>query len=280
MKKMLLLAVGIMALTLSGCTESSTEVTNDVSIPASAKDLKKENYEDVQLQLEKAGFTNIELKPLEDLITGWLTSDGEVEKVSVDGITDFSEKDLFNKDSKVVITYHTFKEESSDTNPESSSISNSTTEIKESISETTTETKESSESKVTDESTEEIITAENNEEFSKVLSVNDDDTLYKAFVDKYKDKTVRFDGNIGLVSKHSNYDTRFDFLISSGNYESDTSQGAFFQIQNASYYDLKLTGDNVPDSITQGLNISITAKVVEYSQGDLIILEPIEIKVR
>lgn len=71
MKKMLLLAVGIMALTLSGCSESSTEVTNDVSIPASAKDLKKENYEDVQLQLEKAGFTNIELKPLEDLITGW-----------------------------------------------------------------------------------------------------------------------------------------------------------------------------------------------------------------
>lgn len=276
MKKWVLLSVGILVLTLSGCSKDSAEVNNDVTIPASAKDFKKENYEDVQLQLEKAGFTNIEIKSIDDLITGWLTSDGEVEKVSIDGVTDFSENDTFDKDSKVVITYHTFKEESSDVSSESSSSSTSS-----STSSFTTEAKEStSESKVSKQSTDEIITAENNEEFSYILSSNDDYNAYKAFADKYKGKTIQFDGSIVSVIKHNNFKTRFDFLIYGGDYSTTTSTGAPFQINNANYYDLKLTGNNVPDSITEGINITITAKVIDYSQGDLIIIEPVEIRIR
>ncbi len=272
MKKWVLLSIGILSLTLSGCSKDSAEVNNDVTIPASAKDFKKENYEDVQLQLEKAGFTNIKIKSIDDLITGWLTSDGEVENVSIDGVTDFSENDAFDKDSKVVITYHTFKEESSDVSSESSSSSTSSS---------TTETKEStSESKVSKKSTDEIITAENNEEFSYILSANDDYNAYKAFTDKYKGKTVQFNGNIASVAMHNNYKTRFDYLIYGGDYSTTTSAGAPFQINNANYYDLKLTGDNVPDSITEGINIVITAKVINYSQGDLIIIEPVETRIR
>ncbi len=45
---------------------------------------------------------------LDDLVTGWLTKDGEVKQVDINEKTDFSENTSFPKDSKIVITYHTF----------------------------------------------------------------------------------------------------------------------------------------------------------------------------
>ena len=41
-------------------------------------------------EMEKIGFTNIETKILGDLITGWLTKDGEVELVELMEIQSFA----------------------------------------------------------------------------------------------------------------------------------------------------------------------------------------------
>jgi hypothetical protein len=58
---------------------------------------------------------------LEDLITGWLTNDGEVESVSVDGDKDYSPDVWYSNNVKVVITYHTFPSDDEKTGPTSSS---------------------------------------------------------------------------------------------------------------------------------------------------------------
>lgn len=50
------------------------------------------------------------VKRQEDLVTGWITKDGEVYKVSIDGDSDFDEGDIFPEDAEVVVTYHTFKD--------------------------------------------------------------------------------------------------------------------------------------------------------------------------
>lgn len=68
------------------------------------RDLVGENYQYVESTLEAAGFTNIELIDLDD--QGLFKKDGEVTSVSVGGNTSFDSLDYFDKDVKVVITYH------------------------------------------------------------------------------------------------------------------------------------------------------------------------------
>ena len=62
-------------------SEAEKPVSNNIALPASSKDYKNENYIDVVQDLENAGFTNIKFEIIYDLITGWLTSNGEIEEV-------------------------------------------------------------------------------------------------------------------------------------------------------------------------------------------------------
>lgn len=92
-------------------------------MPESAATFEGQNYEDVVTQLMDAGFTNIETKAQEDLITGWMTKEGEVDKVSVAGKTDFSASEKFKSDVKIVVTYHAFPSDSSSSDDTSSDAS-------------------------------------------------------------------------------------------------------------------------------------------------------------
>jgi len=80
-----------------------------IYIGVSSDDLIGRDYKKVIEQFKKQGFTNIQVVADKDLITGWLTSDGEVEEVSIDGKTDFKEKSNYVADVEIIITYHTFK---------------------------------------------------------------------------------------------------------------------------------------------------------------------------
>lgn len=82
---------------------------NEIAMPMNSKKYKGENYEDIILEIKNLGFENIETVEKKDLINGWITKDGEIEKISIDGDSTFEEGDIFSKDAKVVITYHTFK---------------------------------------------------------------------------------------------------------------------------------------------------------------------------
>ncbi len=70
-------------------------------------DYEEKNYLSVQKQLESAGFTNIELVDLND--ASWFSKTKKkdtVENVSINGSSEFHDSDYFEKDAKVVITYH------------------------------------------------------------------------------------------------------------------------------------------------------------------------------
>lgn len=88
---------------------------NQAMVPTSASDCMFENYKDIEKDFKKAGFTNIKTKILYDIYWGW-TEEGEVDSVTINGDDDFIRGDIYDKDSKIVITYH-MKEEDDPNKP-------------------------------------------------------------------------------------------------------------------------------------------------------------------
>jgi hypothetical protein len=261
MKKMVsVLLACIWVITSTGCGGESNEHEGEAKTPSGSSVQEGRNYQDVIIDFEEQGFKNIKTEKLEDLITGWITKDGEVEEVSVGGDVDYSPDEWVSADTEVIIKYHTFKKE---------------------------DTESAVESKVKDKSNteklkEEILTVDNNKELAEILSTKDESSpLFKEFAQKYAGRTIEFDGNTAYVSKHGNYKTRFNYLIFAGDYSTTTFSGPEFQFRNVNYFDLHLTGDNIPDPFGRGLNIRIIATVEKYDENPgLILLKPVSIKMR
>jgi len=259
MKKIFILLFSlIITITISACT--AKEDANLLKVSSSSEKLVGENYKTVISQLEKIGFTNIKTVVLDDLVTGWLTKDGEIKQVEINGKTSFSANTSFPKDSKIVVTYHTFpKKEKSDTKSTSEPRSGSSAE-----------------------SNQEILTAKNNKDLANLLAVkNELDPIVSEFAKKYGGKTIEFDGNIANKMPHENYKTRYDFLIRVGDYSKTSAIGPNFKFQDVNVSDLHLTGSKIPENIVEGQNIHIIAKVVEYNEKQgLFFLEPISTQIR
>lgn len=80
-----------------------------IPVPYASNAIKGINFEDLVAEFEAAGFANIQLVVKYDIITGWLTDDGEVESVTINGDKRFTEEDSFRPDAEIVIIYHTLK---------------------------------------------------------------------------------------------------------------------------------------------------------------------------
>ncbi|MFJ7729302.1 DUF4839 domain-containing protein [Neobacillus sp. NPDC097160] len=297
MRKILLfLCLMVALISISAC--SAEKDTNMLKVSKSSDEIVGENYQTVISQLKKTGFTNIKTKVLDDLITGWLTKDGEIEQVEINGDTEFSANDSFKKNSKIVITYHTFsKEEKRDTKStdEKKRDTQSTDEKKKDTKSTDEKKKDT---KSTDEkssktvkqsindtsakSNQEILTVKNNEALAAVLAVKDEnDPIIGEFAKKYAGRTIEFDGNIAHIMKYKDYKTRYDILISAGDYSETTLSGPRFKFKNVSIFDLKFTGSEIPENIGMGQNLHITAEVKEYNETDgLFFLNPISTEIR
>jgi hypothetical protein len=112
MARRFLAASVALALMLSIAACSSEPIAaGQARMPSASGDFKDENYQDVEDYLHDAGFTNVETRPLGDLITGWLNHPGEVLDVEIDGIAAFDKGDVFAKDVKIVVSYHSFPED-------------------------------------------------------------------------------------------------------------------------------------------------------------------------
>lgn len=86
------------------------QIDGKIRVNNSSSDFEGDNYEQVISQLEKQGFTNIKTQPIEDLITGWITKEGEVEEVKIDGYSSFSTNSRYAPDVEIIVSYHTFSE--------------------------------------------------------------------------------------------------------------------------------------------------------------------------
>ena len=270
---------------ISAC--SNEEDPHVLKVSKSSDDMSGENYKTVISELEKTGFNNIETKVLDDLITGWLTQDGEIEEIEIGGNKDFSANDRFPKDSKIVVTYHTFpSEEESDAggaDGENSQVDDrlSSDKAEKSVSEITDE-KSSENVDASLNSNKDILTLENNEELEAVLTVNDtNDPIVSEFAEKYSGRTIEFDGYIANMMPHGKYKTRYDILINTGDYGETTYDGPDFKFEDVNVFDLNLTGAEIPETIGLGQNLRITAVVEEYDENPgLFFLNPISSEIR
>ena len=130
-------------------TSTVSSDNNELSVPIASSELATQNYESVVEQFKNAGFTNIKTTKMEDLITGWLTEDGSVEKVTINGQEDFESGEAFSNDVPIDIFYHTYPPETEQTDvvvDKESSAENSTSEssIENSINDTPEQAESSS----------------------------------------------------------------------------------------------------------------------------------------
>lgn len=64
------------------------------------------DYREITDMLEEAGFTNVDVEAVDDLITGIIQHQGSVESISVEGKRNFKKGDEFDADVHITVRYH------------------------------------------------------------------------------------------------------------------------------------------------------------------------------
>ena len=80
-----------------------------IQMPTDADDLVGRDVHEVEDMFREWGFTNLVLEPHGDLLVGMLHADGEVEKITINGTTEFTMDSFFAPDQEIIITYHTYQ---------------------------------------------------------------------------------------------------------------------------------------------------------------------------
>ena len=285
MKKMItILLVLLLALSLAACG-SSADTDTRINAPKSASDLEGEDYQDVMTLLQVAGFTNIEVEVLDDLITGWITKDGEVEKVSINGVTSFSANSKFPFDSKIVITYHTFPSQETEQVAETSTNPETIESTETSATPDTTEFTEATETKDTTEFTEEteaneVYSISDSEDLQELIKLDNekDESSIISTVSKYEGKKIELQLLTAFVEPYEDYDTRFNYLLYAVDGEKVMLSGPAFMFENVNFSDLHMIGSNIPETFDIGILCNVTAEVDGYEDG-MILLIPVSIEV-
>jgi len=246
---------------LVACGGATSEHIGEAKTPAGSSSMKGQHYESVKQKFEDKGFTNIRVEKIDDLVLGWFTEDGDVEEVSVDGDVNYLPDKWVKNDAEVIIKYHTFPEKEAEQQEESSD--NEVTN--------TTEEKETA-----------VLTVENCEELSIILSDKEQIyELYANFAEKYKGRIIKFAGRIDYVANYRDYKTRYDILVSAGDYDPDHQIGPTFKFKNVGVSDLKLNTLYLEDKISVGKNVYIEAIVSEFdSNSGLFYIKPVLITER
>lgn len=127
----------------------------------------------------------------------------------------------------------------------------------------------------------EVLTVDNCPELAVILSMKEEiASEYEAFASKYKGRTISFAGRIDYIANHDNFTTRYDVLLSAGDYDPNSMVGPTFKFEDVSRYDMGITGDG-GDGIYVGMNVYITAEVEEFDgNSGLFYLDPVSLVVR
>lgn len=226
---------------------------NQVKVTKSASDYSMQNYEDVVSEMKKMGFENIETKAIYDIVLG-ITEEGEIEAVEIAGNTDFKRGDIYDKSSKVVITYH------SDEENDPAKKQNEWGDEEES------------------EDSQKIHTVKNCKALKKMLrKKSENDPSYEEFAYAYSGEIIKFKGSIDNMQHHGDYKTRWDILMSVGKYSETHQVGPSFKFEDVNIYDL----NTELDSVHAGMNVTITAEVDRFDTEHYIFyLKPVKIEGR
>lgn len=132
------------------------------------------------------------------------------------------------------------------------------------------------------EEKDDILTIDNCPELANILTNNHvSNQEYIEFFNKYKDRIIEFDGNVSYIAQFEDYETRYDLLISYGDFDANHQIGPTFKIENVNSFDLGLTAYRLIDQLPIGANIHIKSKLTLFdSDTSIFYLDPIEFKRR
>ena len=107
-----------------------------------------------------------------------------------------------------------------------------------------------------------ILTIENNADLYSMLTGPENYDTFVNFAAAYKGQTIQFPGSIDILENYKSYNTRYDFLLSYGDYNEESQTGPTFKMENVGNY-------NFTETLTQRENVMITAKVdrFDYEHG-------------
>lgn len=130
--------------------------------------------------------------------------------------------------------------------------------------------------------TDETLTVVNCPELQSLIFLDRevDEAEIKAFAEKYDGKTIELEMLTTFVEKNKKYKTRFNYLLYAVKDGSVMMAGPAFMFEDVNYYDLHLTGDNVPDSFGTGIHCLVKAEIEGYdSTNKWTLLDPVSIEV-
>ena len=171
--------------------------------------MNKEDFEWLSLteaenKLREMGFINFEYSKITE--NDSLEIDNKICSVEIKtwkfGKGDFSLGDTFDKSAIVVLWYYAYE-------GDSEKIEN--------------------------------LTIENNSDLAILVMLKDPcDPLVSQFASTYSGQIIEFDGCIANIQNHDNYDTRYDILINTGNYDPNTTSGPNFRFTDVNAQDMDL----------------------------------------
>lgn len=245
----------VLSVMLVACNFQPVDHTGQAQPPSGSMEGK--NYLDVKTMFEQAGFTNIRLEEIDDLIVGWLHDEGDVEEVSVGGDTNYSSYKWYPTDIQVIIRYHVFPKDDTDDNNQNNGNQNT--------------------GNGNTGNQNEILTVENCPELAHILSIEAQYAQsYVDFAKKYAGRTIQIEAYIWYITLTEGYTTRYNFLLNAGDYNFDSPIGPWIAFINVNTYDLGSDELFMEDAFWQGQNVLITAKIIEYNTANTMLwLDPI-----
>lgn len=121
-----------------------------------------------------------------------------------------------------------------------------------------------------------ILSVANSPDLATLLKNGDDDSVAKAFAEKFAGRTIRFDGYIADIAPHEDTHSRFDFLIYAGNAPDGGGSAPAFQLR-----DVGALGGVMPKNSHDNENVRVTALVVGFNTDtSLLYLNPVSVKER
>lgn len=105
------LAILLIILLIVVLKQEEREHENMIQIKVSARSLKGESYESVVNQFEDMGFDDVKAISEGDLVTGLLSKEGTVSKVTIDGKSNFKADEWVDQDATIRVYYHSFKDD-------------------------------------------------------------------------------------------------------------------------------------------------------------------------
>lgn len=123
-------------------------------------------------------------------------------------------------------------------------------------------------------------TVENSADFAALMSITDqtDAETIKQYVSSHLGTVVEFDGCVGLMMHHANYNTRFDVAIFNGDYDGSRLYGPIFAFENVNFLDMNVSGT---DTVAEGMNFRIAGEIKGFNEeGCYIILDPVSMILR